>query len=149
MHWGWSLAYWRWQSPHNDAWLGRQHRVVRLRDGMIAMALAALGPVMLVEGLLVFAAVEQTRVGRVTKTATATHARDTGRAGGVIAVTIVAGGRAEIAALQQGAAMHAVPVFRQLIGWQWRAVRQRESGHGFGIGVAGAAGLRHTLRIDL
>ena len=128
---------------------GRQHRVVRFLDRMFAMALAALGPVMFVEGLLVFAAVKETRIGRVTKTATATHARHPRRAGGVVAVTIVAGGCAQIAALQQGAAVHAVFVLRELIGRQRRAVREGKAGHGLGIGVTGAAGLRHTLRINL
>ena len=42
---------------------GRQHRVMRFRDCVIAVALAALGPVVLIESLFVFAAVEQTGVG--------------------------------------------------------------------------------------
>ena len=80
---------------------------------------------MLVEGLLVFAAVKETGIGRVAKTATPAHARYAGRAGGVVAVTIVAGGRAEIAALQQGAAMHAVVIFGEL---HWSAAASHSRG---------------------
>ena len=42
---------------------GGQHLVARFLDGVIAMALAAFGPAMLIEGLLVFAAIEEARVG--------------------------------------------------------------------------------------
>ena len=116
---------------------------------MIAMALAALGPFVLVEGLLVFAAVEQTGIGRMTKTATPAHAGNAWRDGGVVAVTVVAGGRAQIAAFEQRAAMHAGAKFGQLSGRQRRAVGLRKSGHGRGIGVACAAGFRHPLRVNL
>ena len=71
---------------------------MRLGDRMVAMALAAFGPLMLIERLLVFAAVKQTGVGRMAKTATPAYLRDAGRAGGVIAVAGVACGRAEVAA---------------------------------------------------
>ena len=91
-HSGLSLENCRWQSLHNCAGPGREHLVVRLHDGVIAVALAALGPVMLIEGLFVFAAVEQTGVGGMAKTATAAHAGDARRDGGVIAVASVAAG---------------------------------------------------------
>ena len=62
------------------------------------MALAALGPVMFVERVLVFAAVKQTGVGRMAETATAADLRNAGRTGSVVAMAGVACGRAEIAA---------------------------------------------------
>ena len=70
---------------------------------MIAMALAALGPVMLLERVLVFAAVKQTGVGRMAETAAATDLRDAGRAGSVVAMARVARRCAEITANKQGA----------------------------------------------
>ena len=42
---------------------GRQHGIICLGDGMIAMALAAFGPVMFIECVFVFAAVEQAGIG--------------------------------------------------------------------------------------
>ena len=64
---------------------------------MIAVAFAALSPAMLIERLFVFAAVEQTRVGRMPKAATVTHARDDRWGGGMITVTGIAARRPEIA----------------------------------------------------
>ena len=83
-------------------------------DGMITMALAAFGPVMLIECVLVFAAIEETRIGRVAKTATSAHLRDARRTGGVVAVASIARGCAQIAALEQRAAMHAGAIFSKL-----------------------------------
>lgn len=71
---------------------------MRLGDGMIVMALTALGPVMLIEGVLVFAAVEQTGIGRMAETTTAADLRDAGWACGVVSVTGVACWGAEVAA---------------------------------------------------
>ena len=71
---------------------------MRFGDRVVAMALAAFGPVMLIERLLVFAAVKQTGVGRVAETATATDLRNARRTGSVVAMAGVARGRAEIAA---------------------------------------------------
>src|SRR5438477_10485304 len=86
---------------------GRQHCVVCFADAMVAMAFAAFGPPVLVERLLVLAAVKKTGIGRMTQTATAAHARHSGRHGRMIAVTIIAGGRAKIPALQQSTAVNA------------------------------------------
>lgn len=69
---------------------------------------------MLIECVFVFAAIEQTRVGRVTKTATSTHLRDAGRTRSVVAVAGVARWRAQIATVEQRVAMHACAIFRKL-----------------------------------
>src|SRR5438876_778956 len=114
---------------------------------MITMTLAAFGPVMLIEGVLVFAAVEQTGVGRVAKVATSAHSCDSGRSSGVVAVASIAPGCAQITTLEQRAAMNAGAILCQLSRRQRRAIRTRESGHDFGIGVARAAGFRHALRV--
>ena len=82
---------------------------------MVPVTLPALGPFVLLEGLLVFAAVKQARIARVAQAAALTHARQAERHGGVIAVTVVARRGAQIATLQQRAAVNAGPVFRQLI----------------------------------
>lgn len=84
---------------------GGKHLVVRFFDGVIAVALAAFGPTVLIEGLFMFAAVEEAGVGRMAKAATVAHARDARRRGRVVPMAIITGGRAEIAALEQGAAM--------------------------------------------
>ena len=81
---------------------------------MITMALAAFGPVMLIECVFVFAAIEQTRVGRMTKIATLADLCDAGRARGVISMTSIATRRAQIATVEQRVAMHACAIFRKL-----------------------------------
>src|ERR1044071_1644835 len=95
---------------------GGQPRVAGLGDAMVAVALPALGPFVLLEGLLVFAAVKQAGIARVTEAATLAHARQTHGHGSVVAVAIVARRRAQIAALQQRPAVNAGPILRQLIG---------------------------------
>ena len=87
---------------------------MRLRDGMIVMALAALGPVVFIEGVLVFAAVKQAGVSRMAETAAPADLRDSGWAGGMVAVAGVAGRRAKVAAHEQCASMHAVAIFGEL-----------------------------------
>src|SRR6266702_3178096 len=116
---------------------------------MVPVTLPALGPFVLLEGLLVFAAVKQAGIARVAETTALTHARQTDRHGGVIAVTVVARRRAQIASLQQRAAMNAGPVFRQLVGGYCRTVGQGQSGHRCWIGVAGAAGFWNALAVNL
>src|SRR5450755_2791918 len=116
---------------------------------MVAMALAALRPVVLIERLLVLAAVEQTRIGRVAKAATAAHAGDTGWTGSVIAVAGIACRRAQVAALKQRTAMHTVAIFCQLSGRQRGTVRTCEPGHDCGVGVARPASFGHALGIHL
>ena len=120
---------------------------MRLGNGMIVMALAALGPVMLIERELVFAAVKQTGIGRVAKTAAAADLRDAGWAGSVIAVAGVACRRAEITAHQQGASMHAIAIFGELCCRQGRTIRPRKSGHSLRIGMTGTTCLGHALRV--
>ena len=93
-----------------------------LGDGVITVALAAFGPIMAIESLFVFAAVEQTRVGRMTHTTTLAHLRDARRTGRVVAVTGVTRGRAQIALPQQRLAMHALAIFRQLSARQRRTI---------------------------
>ena len=115
---------------------------MRLGDRMVAMALAAFGPVMFIERVLVFAAVKQTGVGRMAKTAAPAYLRDAGWAGSVVAMAGVACGRAEITAHEQCASMHAVAIFGELRCREWRAIRARKSGHSLRIGMAGAACLR-------
>lgn len=85
---------------------------------MIAMALTALRPVVLIERLLVFASVEQTGVRGVAETAAAADLRDARRAGGVVAMAGVTRRRAEIAAYEQCASMHAVAIFGKLRRWK-------------------------------
>ena len=120
---------------------------MRLGDGMIVMALAALGPVVFIEGVLVFAAVKQTGVGRVAKTAAPAYLRDAGWAGSVVAVAGVACGRAEVTAHEQCASMHAIAIFGELRCRERRAIRAREARHDFGIGMTRATCLWHTLRV--
>ena len=67
---------------------------------MVAMALAALSPVMLVEGLLVFAAIEKTGVGRVADTAAAANRGDARWKRGVISVTDISDWRDQVAAFE-------------------------------------------------
>src|SRR2546429_173903 len=107
---------------------------------MVSVALPALGPFVLLKRLFVFAAVKQAGVARVTLPATLAYARQANRHGRVIAMTVVARRCAQIATLQQRAAVYAGPVFRQLIGGQRRTVGQFEAGHPFSVGVANAAG---------
>ena len=92
---------------------------MRLGNRMIVMALAALGPVVLIERVLVFAAVKQTGVGRMAKTATPAYLRDAGRACSVISVAGVACGRAQVTPPEQCAPMHAVAIFRELRCRKW------------------------------
>ena len=120
---------------------------MRLRNGVIIMALAALRPAVLIERVLVFAAVEQTGVGRMAKTAAPADLRDAGRVCSVIAVAGVACGRAEIPANEQCASMNTVAIFGELRRREWGAVRKCEPGHDFRIGMAGAACLRDPLRV--
>src|SRR4029450_2323677 len=98
---------------------------MRLGNCMIVMALAALGPVVFIEGVLVFAAVKQTGVSRMAKTAAPADLRDAGWAGGVVAVGGGACGSAEVTAHEQCASMHAVAIFGELRRREWRAVRAR------------------------
>jgi hypothetical protein len=98
-----------------------QHLVVCPQNRVIAMAFAAFGPFMLVERLFVFAAVEQTGVGRMTKTAASTDVRDARGSGGVITVATCATRRAEIAA-REGLTVNTGPIFGELIGRQRRTV---------------------------
>src|SRR5512133_1139421 len=118
-----------------------------LGNRMIVMALAALGPVMFIEGVLVFAAVKQAGIGRVAKTAAPAYLRDAGRACSVIAVAGVAGRRAEITAHEQCASMHAVAIFGELRRRERRAIRACKSGHDFRIAMARAACFRDVLRV--
>jgi len=120
---------------------------MRLGNGMIVMALAALGPVVFIEGVLVFAAVKQAGVSRMAKTAAPADLRDAGWAGGVVAVAGVACGRAEVTAHEQCSPMHAVAIFGELRGRERRAVRARKSGHSLRIGMARAACFRDALRV--
>ena len=87
---------------------------MRLGNRMIIMALAALGPVVFIEGVLVFAAVKQAGVSRMAKTAAPADLGDAGRAGGVVAVAGVAGRCAKVAAHEQCASMHAIAIFGKL-----------------------------------
>src|ERR1700757_4213565 len=103
---------------------------------MIVMALAALRPVVLIERVLVFAAVKQTGVGRMAKTATPAHLRDAGRACSVIPMAGVARRRAKVAAHQQCTSMYTVAIFGELRRREGRAVSKGESGHSLGIGMA-------------
>ena len=64
---------------------------------MIVMALTALGPVVLIERVFVFAAIKQTGVRGMAETATSADLSDTGWAGSVVAVAGVTRGRAEVA----------------------------------------------------
>ena len=113
------------------------------------MALAALSPVMLVEGLLVFAAIEKTGVGRVADTAAAANRGDARRKSRVISVTIVTGWSAQVGAFEKGATVHAGLKLCQLRGRKGGAVRERKTGHCLRIGVTRAACFRHPLSIDL
>ena len=87
---------------------------MRLGDRMIVMALAALGPIVFIEGVLVFAAVKQAGVSRMAKTAAPADLGDPGRAGGVVAVASVARRCAKVAAHEQCASMHAGAIFGKL-----------------------------------
>ena len=82
---------------------------------MVPVTLAALGPFVLFKRLLMCTAVKQAGIARVAETAALTHARQTNRHGGVIAVTVVARRRPQITTLHQRAAVNADPVFRQLL----------------------------------
>ena len=88
---------------------------MRLFNSMVSVALTALRPVMLLEGYLVLAAVEQAGVPRVTETATLTHSRQTHRHGCMIAVATIAGWCSQIATFEESMAVNARAVFRQLI----------------------------------
>src|SRR5436305_13163567 len=118
---------------------------MRLGDGMIIMALAALGPFMLIERLLVFAAVKQAGVSRMAKTAAPADLRDAGRVGGVVAVAGVAGRCAKVAAHEQCASMHAGAIVGELRRRERRAVGKCESGHSLRVGMARAACFRNAL----
>ena len=102
---------------------------------------------MLIERLLMFAAIKQTGVGGVAKTAAPAYLRDAGWTGSVIAVAGVACGRAQITAHEQCAPMHAVAIFSELRYREWRPIRARKSRHGFRIGMAGSTCLGHALRV--
>ena len=126
----------------------RQHRVVRFSNVVITMTLATFGPLMLLERMFVFAAIKQTGVSGVAKITTLAHLREPWRTRRVVAVASIARRRAQIAALQQRAAMHAVAIFRKLRRRERRPIRACESGHNLGISVARTARLRHALRVD-
>ena len=112
---------------------------------MIVMTLAALGPVVLIERQLVFAAVKETGIGRMAKTATPAHLGDARRAGGVIAVAGVTRRCTEITAHEQCASVHTVAIFGELRGREWRPIRARKSSHDFRIRVARATRFRNPL----
>ena len=130
------------------AGLGREHRIIGPGNRMVAMALTALSPVMLVESLFVFTAVEEARIRGVAKVATVADRRDTRREGGMISVTIIAGGRAHITVFEQRTTVDAGLKLGQLSGRERGAIRERESGHGLGIGVTRAAGFGHALSVN-
>jgi hypothetical protein len=69
---------------------------------VLAVTDVALGPAVRDEGLLVLAPVEELAVAGMAGPADLGDARDLRRERGVIAVAIVAGRRAEVAALEQG-----------------------------------------------
>jgi hypothetical protein len=126
---------------------GRQHRVAGFDNIVIAVAFAAFRPVVLIESLFVFAAIEQAGVRGVADTATLAHLGDPGRAGGVIAMTRIAARRAEIAAGQRFA-VNAFAIFRQLRCRERRTIGARDTGHHGGVRVTSAAGLGHPLRVN-
>ena len=66
----------------------------------------------------------------------------------MVPVASVAGRGAEIATAEKRASMHAGAIFSKLGDGQRRAVRTREPGHDFRIGVTRAAGFWHALSID-
>src|SRR4029079_1846546 len=111
------------------------------------MALTAFGPVMLIECLLVFAAVKQTGVGRVTKTATPAYLRDARWTGSMVAVAGVACGRAEGTAHEECSSMDAVSLCGELRYRECGAIRARKSGHSLRIGMAGATCFGYALRV--
>src|SRR6516162_2669304 len=114
---------------------------------MVAMAVPALGPVMLIERVLMFAAVKQTGICRVAETATTADLGDTRRTSSVVAMTSVARRCTKVTANKQCTSMHAVAIFGELRRWKRRPIRACESGHDFRIGMTRAARFRHTLRV--
>ena len=60
--------------------------------------------------------IKQPGFNRMTEAADGIERCDSGRRGAVIAVTIVAGGRSQVAVLKQGDTVHGTRVFFQLIG---------------------------------
>jgi len=125
-----------------------EQTVVRPRDAVISVTLSALRPVVFFERLLVLAAVKQTRIAGVTKTATLIDAGESGRHRRMMSVTIVARRCGEIPALQNRAAVDANTVFRQLVGWHRRTVRSFEAGHGRRVRMARSASLRNALAVN-
>ena len=97
------------------SWPRFQQPIVCLRNAVISVTLPTLRPVVLFEGLFVFAAIKQAGVASVAKTAALMDAGESGRHRRMMSVTIVACRRGEIPALQNGAAVNADAVFRQLI----------------------------------
>src|ERR1051325_7735351 len=113
------------------------------------MALPALWPFVLLKRLLVFTAVKEAGVACVTESATLAYARQANRHGGVIAMTVVARRRTQIATFQQRATVHAGAVFRQLAGGQRRTVWPFEAGHRFRVRVASATGFVNAFGVNL
>jgi hypothetical protein len=124
-----------------------QHFVVSLFDRVIAVALTAFWPVMLIKRYFVFATIKQAGICGMTKTATATDLRDSGRTSRVVSMTGVTSRRAQIAALQR-LAVNTRSIFRQLVGGQWRAVGFGEAGHCLFVGMTCAARFRDSLSIN-
>ena len=127
------------------AWAGRQHGIRCFGNAMVAVTLGALGPLVLFEGLFVFAAVKKAGVAGVTNAATLADAGQTDGHGGVVSVATIAGGGAQIVVLEKGAAMDAGAVLGQLIRRHGGTIRQLESSHGDWAGVAGATRFGNAL----
>src|SRR6185503_18020996 len=112
---------------------------------MIAVTHAALGPAVPLERDFVRAAVEQHSVTRVARTADLRDARDLGRHRGMVAVTVVACRRADVAAFEQRLAVYAHAVLLELIRRKRRTVWSTVSGHANGIRVTSTTGFGHSL----
>src|SRR5690242_16436974 len=86
--------------PAQAAIRSRQHRIAGLGNIVITMALAALRPIVLVERLFVFAALEQTCIRGVADAATFGDLGNAWWTGRMIAMAGIAAGRSKITAFQ-------------------------------------------------
>src|SRR4051812_41115941 len=112
------------------------HLVGRLHDVVLAVALAALRPLVLLERRLVAASVEELAVDHVAAPADLRDARDRRRHGGVASVAAGAGGRAHVSLFEQRLPVNAALVLRDLVRRHRLAGVGLEAGHVLGARVA-------------
>ena len=119
-----------------------EHRIASLDDLMITMTASAAGDAHLHKDLAMRTLVEQFGIHRVTLTTNINHRRNSRRRRAMIAMTIVAGRRRQIALARHHLPVHALLILLDLV--RRNLVRR----HVLLVGVTRAASLGYAGRIN-